>query len=130
MLRSKFAARLFDSPLVRTDKATLAILDNDVDRALARRTAVEGCILLQNKPAGSGGGKNVLPLSLKSGETVAIIGPLADNAAAYKGGYTNSGAPLNTVLSAAAANLPQGVKLINATGAEITGNDSHGRVCH
>ena len=123
VLRSKFAARLFDAPLVRTDSATLAILDNAADRALAKRAAVEGCILLQNKPAGRGG-KNVLPLSLKSGQTVAIIGPLAGDAAAYKGGYTNSGAPLNTVLSAAAANLPQGVKLINATGAKITGNDT------
>lgn len=87
VLRSKFAAGLFDFPLVDASPAAIAVLDNAADRALARRVATEGAVLLQNQPDPRGGGSNVLPLRLAAGGTVAIIGPLADAPPAYVGGY-------------------------------------------
>jgi beta-glucosidase len=86
VLRSKFAAGLFDHPIVDATDAAVAVLDNPTDRALARRVATEGAVLLQNGPDPRGGGHSTLPLHLAAGATIAIIGPLADDAPAYAGG--------------------------------------------
>lgn len=126
VLRSKFAAGLFDHPLANATPASVAMLDNAADRALARRVATEGAILLQNSPHPSGSGAPTLPLRLSSTATVAIIGPLADDEHAAVGGYTNHGANIVTVLAAAADALPSGVKVVNVSGAAAHGNSTAG----
>jgi hypothetical protein len=72
-----------------------ATLDSPSRRALARRAAEEGIVLLRNAKA-------MLPLrGLGSAiKTVAVIGPNADNAHSTQGGYTNGNAHVVTVLAA------------------------------
>lgn len=68
VLRTKFAAGLFDQPY--TDPALLTRIDSDAHRALAKAAVVDGATLLQNL-----GG--VLPRKLSELKKVAVVGPLA-----------------------------------------------------
>jgi beta-glucosidase len=110
VLRQKFASGLFDgdpSLLYVNATAAAAVLDLPEHRALARRVAEEGAVLLRNRfvPAGAGAGAGAaaLPLSQLAGATVAVIGPNADNEHSTQGGYTEGGAPVVTVLGGAIA---------------------------
>eukprot|EP00036_Acanthoecidae_sp_10tr_P008832 CAMPEP_0182916124 /NCGR_PEP_ID=MMETSP0105_2-20130417/756_1 /TAXON_ID=81532 ORGANISM="Acanthoeca-like sp., Strain 10tr" /NCGR_SAMPLE_ID=MMETSP0105_2 /ASSEMBLY_ACC=CAM_ASM_000205 /LENGTH=786 /DNA_ID=CAMNT_0025053053 /DNA_START=1 /DNA_END=2361 /DNA_ORIENTATION=- len=102
VLRQKFASGLFDNrpELLYVDAAKqAAALDLPSSRALARKIADEGIVLLKND-GGRAGQK--LPLS-GLGTTirrVAVIGPNADNEHSTMGGYTESGAEVVTVLDA------------------------------
>jgi hypothetical protein len=110
---------LFDRPFTATDATSLALLDAAADRALARRVAVEGAVLLKNA--------NNAVLPLRPSSSVAIIGPLADDADAQAGGYTNGGADVVTVLSAAKnGSLAAGVTVTYAQGCNATGNSTAG----
>lgn len=68
VLRSKFAAGLFDQPY--TDPALLEQIDSLAHRALAKDAVIDGATLLQNL-----GG--VLPKTLSHLKQVAVVGPLA-----------------------------------------------------
>jgi beta-glucosidase-like glycosyl hydrolase len=68
VLRTKFAAGLFDQPY--TDPALLAQIDSGAHRALARTAVIEGATLLLNR-----GG--VLPVREEHLRTVAVVGPNA-----------------------------------------------------
>ena len=127
VLRSKFAAGLFENPLVDIS-ASIGQFDTAEDRELAKRVAVEGAVLLKNgEPQPQGSGKAPpLPLKLTGESTVAIIGPLAGDAAAHNGNYAFSSAHITTVLEAAAVALPTGAKVLHAVGCNATGNQSSG----
>ncbi|WP_158882334.1 beta-glucosidase BglX [Rhodanobacter sp. L36] len=79
VLRVKFALGLFERPYAQGTEVTQAV---DAHRPLARRAAEESFVLLKN------GGSNapVLPLSPQL-KTVALIGPLADDAAEMQGAW-------------------------------------------
>ena len=68
ILRAKFRLGLFDNPY--TDPDELAPIANREALDVAKRTAVESAVLLQND-------NRVLPLNSDKLESVAIIGPLA-----------------------------------------------------
>ena len=76
VLRVKFALGLFDHPYVET-KSAGAIAPEDAD--LARKAAEESFVLLKN----DGG---VLPIKA-NGKTVALIGPMADDAGQMLGSW-------------------------------------------
>ena len=67
-LTQKFAAGLFDGAL--PDPANRTKIYTDASRALARRTASEGAVLLRN----AGG---ALPLKLAKVRTLAVLGPMS-----------------------------------------------------
>lgn len=108
VLRQKFASGLFDGRdelLYVNETAQAAVVDMPTSRALARKIAEEGIVLLRNSPASGSGSTQLLPLQGlgKSLKKVAIIGPNADNAHSTMGGYTESGAAIVTVLGGAVA---------------------------
>jgi beta-glucosidase len=76
VLRVKFALGLFDHPYVET-KSSSGIASEDAD--LARKAAEESFVLLKNE-----GG--VLPMKA-NGKTVALIGPMADDAGQMLGSW-------------------------------------------
>ena len=115
ILRSKFAAGLFDGAGFVNASLVPEVLDSPPHRALAYRAAAESAVLLVNKD------NKALPLKVASLREVAVIGPNAgcpdgkatcDATAAQLGGYSNAGSKIVTVLEAvqtaaarAAANL-------------------------
>jgi beta-glucosidase len=81
VLRIKFKAGLFEHPYADGSREKTDILTPQ-NRELARKVAFESMILLQNK-------NGVLPLNRK--QTVAVIGPLADDKAAQLGPWAGDG---------------------------------------
>jgi beta-glucosidase len=81
ILRIKFKVGLFDHPYADPNREKTDILTPQ-NREIARKLAFESMILLQNK-------NDVLPLSRK--QTVAVIGPLADDKAAQLGSWAGDG---------------------------------------
>lgn len=134
ILREKFALHLMDGPAWwhMDPAAAAAALVVPAHRALARDAAVQGIVMLANAPdarSPNGAGKPLLPLQgLGSTITrVAVVGPnsgCAGNAtdcaatSAYRGGYSNSGAAVVTLLEA--LNAVPGLSVGWAEGANIT----------
>ncbi|MEW5836764.1 MAG: glycoside hydrolase family 3 N-terminal domain-containing protein [Pseudomonadota bacterium] len=115
VLRVKFALGLFEHPYARGTEVTRAV---DAHRPLARRAAEESFVLLKN---GGKGAAPVLPLS--SGvKKLALIGPLADNAAEMQGawGGAQHQPDVVTLRNGLAARMKkQGGELLYARGTDI-----------
>lgn len=115
VLRVKFALGLFEHPYARGTEVTRAV---DAHRPLARRAAEESFVLLKN---GGNGAAPVLPLS--SGvRKLALIGPLADNAAEMQGawGGAQHQPDVITLRNGLAARMKQlGGELLYAKGTDI-----------
>jgi beta-glucosidase len=131
-LRTKFAAGLFDRPMA--DPALAATVDSAPHRALARRAAVEGAVLLQD-PGG------FLPFSRHADWTkLAVVGPSAgcdtangeaspcDASAAMVGGYAAPLAAGQVIDALGAFTKRKGqFKQVNYTkGVEYQGDDTSG----
>jgi len=85
VLRVKLATGVFEHPYAEGAEVTAAVAGH---RLLVRKAAEESFVLLQNNKLGSG--EPLLPLSPAS-QRIALIGPLADDAAEMMGAW--SGAP-------------------------------------
>ena len=70
ILQLKWQLGLFDNPY--TDASSLPIPVNSQHLQIAKDAAIKSCVLLKND-------KNILPLSADTLQSVAIIGPLADD---------------------------------------------------
>jgi beta-glucosidase len=81
ILRIKFKAGLFEHPYADPQREKTDILTAE-NREVARKLAFESMVLLQNK-------NNLLPLSRK--QTVAIIGPLANDKSSQLGPWAANG---------------------------------------
>ena len=115
VLRVKFALGLFEHPYARGTEVTRAV---DAHRPLARRAAEESFVLLKN------GGKGAAPLlPLSSGvKKLALIGPLADNAAEMQGawGGAQHQPDVVTLRNGLAARMKQlGGELLYARGTDV-----------
>jgi beta-glucosidase len=81
VLRIKFKAGLFEHPYADPQREKTDILTPD-NREVARKLAFESMVLLQNK-------NNLLPLSRK--QTIAVIGPLANDKSSQLGPWAGNG---------------------------------------
>ena len=81
VLRIKFEAGLFEHPYADPKRQQSDILTPQ-NLEVARKMALESMVLLQNR-------KNVLPLKRK--QTIAVIGPLADDKASQLGSWAGDG---------------------------------------
>lgn len=138
-LREKFAARLFDTVngapgwFVNTTAAA-AVADTPGDRALAYAVASEGVALLKNDVRAATGAR-VLPLALRAGTRVALLGPAAGCVAgerapclaetAMGGHYTSYGARIVTLVEAA-GNASGVASVAHVVGANIDDDDESG----
>src|SRR5438552_7256017 len=81
VLRIKFKAGLFDHPYADPQREKTDILTPE-NREVARKLAFESLVLLQNK-------NDVLPLNPK--QTIAVIGPLANDKSSQLGPWAGNG---------------------------------------
>lgn len=86
VLRVKFALGLFEKPYTDESRENRGAIAAD-NLELARKAAEESFVLLKNDAAG---GKRLLPLE-REGQTVALIGPLADDAGEMLGSWAGRG---------------------------------------
>ncbi|KAH3744606.1 Glycoside hydrolase, family 3 domain protein [Pelomyxa schiedti] len=89
VLYTKFATGVMDEPYA--DTSLLVDLDTAEHRNLALEAAEKSIVLLKNS-------NNMLPLDASDYSSVAVIGPLGDDASSLAGGYTEFGANIITPL--------------------------------
>lgn len=118
ILRVKYALGLFDHPYVDEKQEAAATLRPE-SVALERSLAEHSFVLLKNSLFNAG--SPILPLSAAT-KTVALIGPLADDAAVMLGSWTAQGRPEDVVTLRAALVQKLGADHVRYTkGVEITG---------
>lgn len=124
ILRVKFALGLFDHPYTENGNASSAPTQDDL--VAARTAAEESFVLLKN---GEGPGQtSVLPLAANT-RTIALIGPLADDAAQMLGSWAAKGEAGDAVTLRAALGKrleDNHGKLLYAKGTDITGTSDAG----
>jgi len=117
VLRLKFELGLFEHPYADETKEAAAMLQPD-SVALAREAAERSFVLLNNSP--SSNGSPLLPLSPEV-KHVALIGPLADDAANMLGSWSAKSRPEDVVTLRAALVQKLGADRVQYTkGSEIT----------
>ncbi|MEY8878822.1 MAG: glycoside hydrolase family 3 C-terminal domain-containing protein, partial [Leptothrix sp. (in: b-proteobacteria)] len=110
----KLAARLgrFDNPVLADERAD----DLPEHRALIRRLGADGTVLLKNAVTN---GSAALPLTLRPGLTVALIGRAATEAQAMGGGSANVNAHHRVAPVDALRAAHPDVRFVTATGADL-----------
>lgn len=117
VLRVKLALGLFEHPYADEQKESAAMLQPE-SIALARKTAEQSFVLLKNSPRN--GGSPLLPLS-SNVQHIALIGPLADDAANMLGSWSAISRPEDVVTLRAALSERLGADhVLYAKGGEIT----------
>ena len=115
VLRLKFALGLFDDPYTGESRETQGAVPKERVEA-ARLAAERSFVLLKNSVAGS---RPILPLTSESG-TIALIGPLADDAKNMLGPWAGRGRLEDAVtLKAALEQRVGGEKIRYARGGEL-----------
>ncbi len=124
ILRVKFAMGLFDHPYSDEAKSPITTLD-PAHVAATRAVAEESFVLLKNDAAN---GTPVLPLA-GSVKTIALVGPLADDAANMLGSWSTKGDAKDvvTLRQALSDRLTQSQgKVLYAKGTDILGTSDSG----
>jgi beta-glucosidase len=117
VLHVKFALGLFEHPYVDEKQEAGAMLQPE-SVSLARTAAERSFVLLKNSP--TAGGSPLLPLS-NDLKNVALIGPLADDAAVMLGSWSAQGRPEDAVTLRAALIQKLGADHVRfAKGSDIT----------
>jgi len=118
ILRVKFALGLFDRPYVDETKEATAMLQPE-SLEVARKAAEKSFVLLKN--SAPTGGSPVLPLSGNE-KSIALIGPLADDAANMLGAWGAKGSPDDVITLRAALVKKLGADRVHyVKGTEIIG---------
>ncbi len=89
VLRKKFELGLFDNPFVDPEREKFE-LETPAAKELARTAAARSIVLLKNNSP-TDGGKPLLPLNPNSGQSIAVIGPLADDHQSPLGSWLGDG---------------------------------------
>ncbi|MBI3549712.1 MAG: beta-glucosidase BglX [Elusimicrobia bacterium] len=111
VLRQKFRAGVFERPYADEAAEKTAFLKPEYVR-LARENAARSFVLLKNE-------KGLLPLE-GPGRTIAVIGPLADDASAMLGTWAGEGKKEDavTILQGLKSEAPAGTKIRHARGCD------------
>jgi len=118
VLRVKFALGLFDRPYVDEAKEAAAMLQPE-SLVVAREAAEKSFVLLKN--SASAGSSPILPLSGNE-KSIALIGPLADDAANMLGSWGAKGSPDDVTTLRAALVQKLGAERVHyVKGTEILG---------
>jgi beta-glucosidase len=125
ILRVKFALGLFDHPYVKESARSATIPTEFLETA--RKVAEESFVLLKDAPGASG--QPVLPIN--SGvKTLALIGPLADDARDMLGPWAGAATNPKDVVTLRSALTERGerngIKLLYAKGTDIWGKSDSG----
>ena len=118
ILRVKFAAGLFDRPLV--DESAELTAPSAADRARARNVAARSMVLLRNE-----GG--ALPLA-KTVSSIAVVGPLGNDTQNLHGSWATvkgSQIPAVSIVDGIKAAVP-GANVTFTAGSTVTGDDTSG----
>jgi beta-glucosidase len=110
LLRYKFQMGLFEDPYVHVDAIQHAV-KLEQERELALRAACETITLLKNEGA-------LLPLRLKKGDTIAVIGPNADRK--LLGGYSGKPKYYTSVLQGIKEKAGTDLNVLYSEGCKIT----------
>lgn len=111
ILRIKFRLGLFDQPYADEARERAAIL-NAANVAAAREIAARSMVLLKNE-------RGTLPLK-KNVQSIAVIGPLADDPKAMLGSWAGDGKASDTVtLLAGIKEKVPGAKIVHAKGVAL-----------
>ena len=128
VLRMKFKLGLFDNPYTDIEFYQNNNLGKSYKDSIALQIAIESIVLLKNVGhPGLGGKNNILPLT-KSINSIALIGPLADNQEDLLGSWAAAGKPENvvTVLQGLKNLLRDNVEINYAKGCDINDTDTSG----
>lgn len=119
ILRLKFRLGLFEKPFVDETRESTTLLAK-AHLAAARTAASRSFVLLKND-------RDTLPIS-KNVKSLAVIGPLADDALAVLGSWMGDGRKEDavSVLAGIRAKAAPGTKIYYAKGCEVTGNSHAG----
>lgn len=121
ILRMKFKLGLFEDPYryINEEREENELLSAE-NRAAARKVAQESIVLLKNKDS-------LLPLE-KDLQTIAVIGPLADNKRDMLGSWSAAGHWEDNVsmLTGIKNKVSDKTEVLYAKGAEVTGEDTSG----
>jgi beta-glucosidase len=113
LFTSRFRLGMFDPPsMVPYSRVTPAENDTEAHSQLALRTAREAIVLLKNK-------NNFLPLK-QAPETIAVIGPDADDLDALEGNYNGTPSKPVTILAGIRKRFPQ-TKVVYVEGTGLVG---------
>jgi beta-glucosidase len=126
ILRVKFALGLFDHPYADESKSAEGGPIPEASREVARKAAEESFVLLKNS---SVNGAPVLPLQAAAGRTIALIGPMADDATGMAGSWGAQAEKSDVVtlykaLSAAAEK--SNMKVVYQKGVELVEPENRG----
>ena len=110
LLEYKFRLGIFDNPYVDPDYAE-KFAGSQEHRPLALQAASEAITLLKNE-------NNLLPLNKNDIETIAVIGPNANEV--LLGGYSGKPKYYDSVLDGIKAKVGQEIEVLYAQGCEIT----------
>lgn len=114
ILRIKFRKGLFDNPYVTVYPETERFLKPEY-RALAKQSAIESFVLLENK-------NELLPLDVTKVKTIALVGPGADDDDGMNGSWVGHGNPKDVITLKAALEKQYGsrIKIIYEKGCDYT----------
>jgi beta-glucosidase len=119
LFKARFRLGMFDPPdRVAYARIPYKVVDCAEHRALALEAAHKSIVLLKNQG-------NLLPLS-KEIDSIAVIGPNADNAQVLLGNYNGTPAESTTVLEGIRRKVKDGIKVRYACGCNVTGNNKEG----
>lgn len=120
ILRIKYKLGLFDHPYIDTRYEKELILKKDHVQ-LALQLARESIVLLKNE-------NNILPINSKKLKSIALIGPLADDADAPLGAWRCQGKSEDvvTVREALEQKLSKNINIVYAKGCDVKGDSRAG----
>jgi beta-glucosidase len=120
LFTARFKLGMFDPPeLVPYAQIPYSVVDSDEHRALALEVAQQSLVLLKNQD-------NLLPLDLNTIQSIAVIGPNADETMVLTGNYMGTPAEPISVLAGIQSVAAEGTEVNYAKGCELTGTNEDG----